>query len=52
MRTVQCSGCDTYNDRTTAMCTVCSLPLPVSRVRGTRISRVRKNLGQRQPPRR
>ncbi len=42
-RTRKCPACDTNNDSTAAECIVCNLPLPRSRVRGVRVSRVRRS---------
>lgn len=42
-RTRKCHACDTNNDSTAAECIVCNLPLRRSRVRGVRVSRVRRS---------
>ncbi|MEU2284220.1 hypothetical protein ABZ614_20130 [Streptomyces sp. NPDC013178] len=42
-KTRKCRACDTNNDTTARDCVVCGLPLPRSRVRGTRVSRVRRS---------
>ncbi|MEU3423617.1 hypothetical protein AB0F39_34590 [Streptomyces murinus] len=46
MSTWKCNACGTSNDTSVAKCCVCdgSSTRPVSRVRGVRVSRVRKNL--------
>ncbi|MEJ8653748.1 hypothetical protein WKI65_44195 [Streptomyces sp. MS1.AVA.3] len=44
MTTRKCTDCDTNNDHTAPRCIVCDRPFPRSRVRGTRVSRIRKNL--------
>lgn len=42
-KTRKCRHCDTNNATTATDCAVCGLPLPRSRVRGVRVSRVRRS---------
>ncbi|MEU0031784.1 hypothetical protein [Streptomyces sp. NPDC006335] len=42
-KTRKCHDCDTNNATTATDCAVCGRPLPRSRVRGARVSRVRRS---------
>lgn len=42
-KTRKCRDCDTNNDTAARECIVCGLRLPQSRVRGVRVSRVRRS---------